>query len=65
MKTMLDPVSYPHPVDDVLMIQTHISWVFLAGDRVYKLKKPVDFGFLNFTTLERTGGVGRGYAAYA
>ncbi|NOR05838.1 MAG: hypothetical protein GQ575_05985, partial [Deltaproteobacteria bacterium] len=40
MKTMLDPASYPHPVDDVLMIQTHISWVFLAGDRVYKLKKP-------------------------
>lgn len=53
MKTMLDPASYPHPVDDVLMIQTHISWVFLAGDRVYKLKKPVDFGFLNFTTLEK------------
>jgi aminoglycoside phosphotransferase family enzyme/predicted kinase len=53
MKTMLDPASYPHPVDDVLMVQTHISWVFLAGDRVYKLKKPVDFGFLNFTTLEK------------
>jgi aminoglycoside phosphotransferase family enzyme/predicted kinase len=53
METMLDPASYPHPVDDVLMIQTHISWVFLAGDRVYKLKKPVDFGFLNFTTLEK------------
>ncbi len=53
MKTMLDPASYPHPVDDVVMIQTHISWVFLAGDRVYKLKKPVDFGFLDFTGLEK------------
>jgi len=52
MKTMSDPASYPHPVDNVTMIQTHISWIFLAGDRVYKIKKPVDFGFLNFITLE-------------
>ncbi|ATX79200.1 hypothetical protein Ga0123461_0780 [Mariprofundus aestuarium] len=35
------------------MIQTHISWVFLAGDYAYKLKKPVDFGFLDFTTLAK------------
>ncbi len=53
IKTLLDPASYPHPADDVRMIQTHISWVFLAGDRVYKIKKPVDFGFLDFTTLEK------------
>lgn len=53
MKAMLDPASYPHPVDDVLMIQTHISWVFLAGEMVYKIKKPVDFGFLNFKLLEK------------
>jgi len=53
MKTMSDPASYPHTVDNVPMIQTHISWVFLAGERVYKIKKPVDFGFLNFTTLDK------------
>jgi aminoglycoside phosphotransferase family enzyme len=47
------PEAYPHPVDRVEVIETHISWVFLAGERVYKVKKPVDLGFLNFTTLER------------
>lgn len=52
-KAMLDPMTYPHPVDDVRLVQTHISWVFLAGERVYKVKKPVDFGFLDFTTLEK------------
>ncbi len=47
------PSAYPYPVDEVEIIQTHISVVFLAGDRVYKVKKPVDFGFLDFTTLEK------------
>jgi aminoglycoside phosphotransferase family enzyme/predicted kinase len=49
----MDPAIYPHPVDRVELIETHISWVLLAGDRVYKVKKPVDLGFLNFTTLAR------------
>jgi len=35
------------------LIQTHISWVLLGEDLVYKIKKPVDFGFLDYTTLER------------
>ncbi|MDF1534992.1 MAG: AAA family ATPase [bacterium] len=47
------PEAYPYPVDKVEIVQTHISIVFLAGDRVYKVKKPVDFGFLDFTTLEK------------
>ncbi|HMM43786.1 MAG TPA: hypothetical protein PKA95_17970, partial [Thermomicrobiales bacterium] len=47
------PAAYPYPVSDVEVIQTHISVVFLAGDYVYKLKKPVDFGFLDFTTPRR------------
>ena len=38
---------------DVLRRETHMSWVFLAGDRVYKLKKPVHFPYLDFSTLER------------
>ncbi len=44
---------YPHPVDEVRLLQTHISFVVLAGPFVYKWKKPVDFGFLNFSTLAR------------
>ncbi|QSA97191.1 bifunctional aminoglycoside phosphotransferase/ATP-binding protein [Methylococcus sp. EFPC2] len=37
----------------VPLIETHISWVILAGDYAYKIKKPVDFGFLDFSTPER------------
>ncbi len=47
------PEAYPYPVDKVDVVQTHISVVFLAGDKVYKVKKPVDFSFLDFTTLEK------------
>ncbi|MCK5071584.1 MAG: hypothetical protein KAR01_13605 [Desulfocapsa sp.] len=46
-------ISYPHAAPDVSLVQTHISFVLLAGDYVYKWKKPVDFGFLNFSTLEK------------
>jgi aminoglycoside phosphotransferase family enzyme/predicted kinase len=45
--------SYPYAVDAVEVRHTHISAVFLAGDYVYKVKKPVNFGFLDFTTLEK------------
>ncbi|HHO70417.1 MAG TPA: hypothetical protein ENN02_02960, partial [Halothiobacillus sp.] len=38
------------PVDAVSHIETHISHVLLAGDRAYKIKKPMDFGFLDFST---------------
>lgn len=47
------PDAYPHPVDDVRLLETHISWVLLAGDYAYKLKKPVRLDFLDFSTLER------------
>jgi len=45
--------AYPHTVSNVQLIETHISWVLLTGDYAYKVKKPVDFGFLNFSTLEQ------------
>ncbi len=48
-----DPDFYPHPVGSIQVEETHISRVFLTGDFVYKVKKPVDFGFLDFTTLEK------------
>jgi hypothetical protein len=47
-----EPAFYPHPVLHIRRIDTHISAVFLTGPRVYKLKKAVDFGFLNFSRLE-------------
>ncbi|KUJ72224.1 hypothetical protein AVO41_06420 [Thiomicrospira sp. WB1] len=50
---MSDPAAYPHPVSMITTIETHISIVFLTGEYAYKLKKPVDFGFLDFSTLAR------------
>jgi aminoglycoside phosphotransferase family enzyme/predicted kinase len=47
------PDAYPHPADSVEIRQTHISVVALAGEHVYKVKKSVDLGFLDFTTLEK------------
>lgn len=50
---MLRPESYDEEVSEVELIKTHISYVFLTGSYVYKVKKPVDLGFLDFTTLEK------------
>lgn len=50
---LLSPECFPHPADSVELVETHISWVLLAGDYAYKLKKPVDLGFLDFSTLDR------------
>ena len=47
------PAAYPYGVDAVVVQQTHISMVFVAGPFVYKLKKPVQLGFLDFGTLQR------------
>ena len=53
IQQMLNPAVYPHAVEEIQLLETHISWVILTGDFVYKLKKPVDFGFLDFSTLEK------------
>ncbi len=50
---MMNPNLYPHKPANVELVQTHISYVFIAGNIVYKIKKPVDFGFLDFTNLEK------------
>ncbi len=47
-----DPSCYDHEVASLQLIETHISWVILTGTFAYKIKKPVDMGFLNFSTLE-------------
>ena len=46
------PGAYPDRPSQVSVRQTHISWLFFTERFVYKVKKPVDFGFLDFTTLE-------------
>lgn len=53
IQTLLEPAAYPHPVTEVRLVQTHISFVLLAGQFVYKFKKPVNFGFLDFSSLEQ------------
>jgi aminoglycoside phosphotransferase family enzyme/predicted kinase len=50
---MFRPEFYPHRPEHIELIQTHISYIFLAGDYVYKVKKAVDFDFLDFTTIEK------------
>ncbi|MFW0756233.1 bifunctional aminoglycoside phosphotransferase/ATP-binding protein [Pseudomonas sp. H11T01] len=47
-----NPALYPHPVEGFQVIETHISWVLLTGPYAYKVKKPVNFGFLDFTGLQ-------------
>jgi uncharacterized protein len=53
IRAMLQPETYPEPPTGILHLQTHISHLFLTGRLVYKIKKPVDLGFLDFTTLAR------------
>lgn len=53
IECMSRPDFYPHRPTTVEIFQTHISFVFIAGDDVYKVKKPVNFGFLDFTSLEK------------
>lgn len=54
IQDMLKPEFYPHPVSEpIRLMQTHVSSVLLTGDYVYKLKKPVNFGFLDYSTLEK------------
>jgi aminoglycoside phosphotransferase family enzyme len=53
IQALFQPETYPHPVENIEMIQTHISWVFLTGHYAYKLKKPLDLDFLDFSTLAK------------
>ena len=53
IEALSDPSAYPEAVEAVEVHQTHISAVFLAGPLAYKIKKPVDLGFVDYSTLER------------
>ena len=53
VEALLKPEAYPLKTDKIGLIQTHISFVFLTKNYVYKVKKAVNFGFLDFSTLEK------------
>ncbi len=53
MDALKNPDAYDEKTSSVELVQTHISFVFLTDRFVYKVKKPVDFGFLDYTTLEK------------
>jgi aminoglycoside phosphotransferase family enzyme/predicted kinase len=53
IEALTRPESYPHPVERVELVETHLSWVLLTGAYAYKIKKPLDLGFADFSTLER------------
>lgn len=53
IKALGEASAYVHEVASVRMVETHISWVLLTGQYAYKIKKPVNFGFLDFSTLEK------------
>ena len=53
MEDIKNPWALPDPTDSVDVVQTHISTVFIGRDFVYKIKKPLNFGFLDFSTLEK------------
>ncbi len=53
LQQLQSPSSFPHPCPSIQLIQTHISWVFLTGEYAYKIKKPVKFSFLDFSTREK------------
>ena len=52
LRQLLRPAAFPHPSADIALRETHISWVILGGEFAYKIKKPVNFGFLDFSTPE-------------
>jgi aminoglycoside phosphotransferase family enzyme len=53
IEALLRPKSYPHKPEKVELVQTQMSFLFLSGEYVYKIKKPVNLGYLDYTTLEK------------
>jgi aminoglycoside phosphotransferase family enzyme/predicted kinase len=53
LKSLLKPEAYPEDTKGVELVQTHVSYIFLTDAFAYKIKKAVDFGFLNFSTIDR------------
>ncbi len=52
VRSLRNPAVWPHAVDNLRVLETHISWIFLTGEYAYKIKKPLKLSFLDFSTLE-------------
>ena len=52
VSALQNPAVYEHAVTGLQLLETHISWVILTGEYVYKIKKAVNFGFLDYSSLE-------------
>ncbi|MDH4073904.1 MAG: AAA family ATPase, partial [Gammaproteobacteria bacterium] len=53
VESLRDPGAFPHEAGDIELVETHISWLLLAGDFAYKIKKPLTLDFLDFSSLEK------------
>lgn len=53
IESLMHGAAFPHPVDNIRLLETHISWVILTGKYAYKIKKPIKLEFLDFSSLER------------
>ena len=53
IQALLDPRAYSEPPQQITLMQTQMSVVFLADDHVYKVKKPVDLGYVDYTSLKK------------
>jgi len=53
VSALLTPDNFNHPTDEIQLLETHISWVILTGHFAYKIKKPVNLGFLDFSSLAK------------
>lgn len=53
VEALLEPAAFDHPADNIELVETHISWVILAGDFAYKIKKPLSLDFVDFSSLEK------------
>src|SRR5206468_10297477 len=51
IQALTDRSVYEHPTTEITVLQTHISWIVLTGPYAYKIKKPVNLGFVDFSTL--------------
>ncbi len=52
IEALMNPKAYPHYVKNVVLMETHISWIILTGKYAYKIKKDLDFGFFNGTNIK-------------
>ena len=53
VRALLESQAYPHKPQKIELVQTQMSFIFLTGEYVYKIKKPVNLGYLDYTTLEK------------